>query len=540
MVKNIETIKILLFEDNPGDAGLIEAMLEEFNDFSYKIKNVESLDEGLNFLKKHSFNVILLDLGLPDSDGIDTFLDVHKIIPRIPIIILTGLNNEGTGINAVKKGAQDYLVKGQVNSKLLERSIRYSIERKKTEEKIQIFANVVESSDDAIITKSLDGIITSWNRGAEEIYGYSAKEILRKPISILEPDYLKGETNQLVERIKRGERIHHYETLRLKKDGTLINISITLSPVFDTSGELIAISTIARDITERKNAEEELKIASMYNRSLIEASLDPLVTIGPDGKITDVNGATELVTGYSRDNLIDADFSDYFTEPEKAKKGYRQVFKEGNVIDYPLEIKHKDGHVTPVLYNATVYKDESDRIIGVFAAARDITEIQQAENQLKETINELKRSNMELQSFAYITRHDLQEPLRSIASYAQLLKRRYQGQLDSDADDFIDFMVAGATRMKEQIQGLLEYSRVGTQGEEFKEFNSEEALNIAFDNLKSSIEECNAEVTHDKLPVITADENQITRVFQNLIGNALKFRKDGVKPKIHVSTQKTD
>ncbi|MGZ7160773.1 MAG: response regulator, partial [Methanobacterium sp.] len=117
MDKNIETIKILLFEDNPGDAGLIEAMLEEFNDFSYQLKNVESLDEGLNFLKKHSFNVILLDLGLPDSDGIDTFLDVHKIIPRIPIIILTGLNNEGTGINAVKKGAQDYLVKGQVNSK---------------------------------------------------------------------------------------------------------------------------------------------------------------------------------------------------------------------------------------------------------------------------------------------------------------------------------------------------------------------------------------------------------------------------------------
>ena len=252
MDKNVETIKILLFEDNLGDAGLIEVMLEEFNDFSYELKNVETLNEGLNFLKEHVFDVILLDSGLPDSDGIFTVLEVHKMSPEIPIIILTGLNDEETGISAVKKGAQDYLVKGQVNSKLLERSIRYSIERKNAEEKIQIFAKVVESSDDAIITKSLDGVITSWNRGAEEIYGYLSEEILGKSISILESDDLKGETNQLVERIKQGERIRHYETLRLKKDSTLINISITLSPVFDTSGELIAISTIARDITERK------------------------------------------------------------------------------------------------------------------------------------------------------------------------------------------------------------------------------------------------------------------------------------------------
>ncbi|MGZ7119290.1 MAG: sensor histidine kinase, partial [Methanobacterium sp.] len=149
------------------------------------------------------------------------------------------------------------------------------------------------------------------------------------------------------------------------------------------------------------------------------------------------------------------------------------------------------------------------------------------------------RSNMELQSFAYITSHDLQEPLRSIASYSQLLKRRYQGQLDSDADDFIDFMVAGATRMKEQIQGLLEYSRVGTPEEEFSEFNATDALNIALSNLKSSIDEFDAQINHDSLPDIVADESQITHVFQNLIGNALKFRKEGVRPEIHISSYKT-
>ena len=131
-------------------------------------------------------------------------------------------------------------------------------ERKKAEEKIQTLANAVESSDDAIVTESLDGIITSWNKGAEQIYGYSAEEILGKNLSILEPDNIKGEIKQLIEKIKQGEKIQRYETSRLKKDGTIINVSVTLSPVFNESGELVAISAIARDITERIKAEEAL------------------------------------------------------------------------------------------------------------------------------------------------------------------------------------------------------------------------------------------------------------------------------------------
>ena len=147
---------------------------------------------------------------------------------------------------------------------------------------------------------------------------------------------------------------------------------------------------IAKDITERKRAEEALRLSNLYNRSLIEASLDPLVTIGHDGKIKDVNGATEQVTGYSRDDLIGTDFSDYFTEPENARKGYQRVFIEGKVWDYPLEIHHKDGHITPVLYNASVYRDENGEVIGVFAAARDITERKKAEAALRKVHDNLE------------------------------------------------------------------------------------------------------------------------------------------------------
>ncbi len=262
---------------------------------------------------------------------------------------------------------------------------------KKAEEIIQTLANVVESSDDAILIKSLDGIIISWNNGAEKVYGYLAEEVLGKNISILEPGDTKEETKDLIEKIKQGERVHHYETLRMKKDGTIINVSVTLSPVFDTSGKLVAISTITRDITENKKAEEAIRLSNLYNRSLIEASLDPLVTIGRDGKITDVNNATEQVTGYSRNDLIGTDFSNYFTEPEKARAGYQQVFMDSEVRDYPLEIRHKDGHITLVLYNASVYRDENGEVTGVFAAARDITERKLAEEALKKAHENLEK-----------------------------------------------------------------------------------------------------------------------------------------------------
>ena len=164
-------------------------------------------------------------------------------------------------------------------------------------------------------------------------------------------------------------------------DGTVKHIHTTRHAVLNAAGELEKWVGTSADITERKRAEEALRVSNAYNRSLIEASLDPLVTIGRDGKITDVNAATESATGRSRDELIGTDFCDYFTEPEKAGAGYEHVFREGAVRDYPLELRHRDGRVISVLYNASVYRDEEGRVMGVFAAARDITERQRAAEQ---------------------------------------------------------------------------------------------------------------------------------------------------------------
>jgi PAS domain S-box-containing protein len=191
-------------------------------------------------------------------------------------------------------------------------------------------------------------------------------------------------------RILGGEEHVECEVEIERTDGIRIPCILTVNPFKGVGDELIGIIEDFNDITERKQAEEVLHRTSAYNRSLIEVSLDPIVTIDPEGKITDVNTATEVITGCSREELIGTDFSDYFTDPEKARAGYQQVFQEGVVQDYALEIRSRDGDITPVLYNASVYRDEAGNVIGLFAAARDITERRQAEQ-------ELARSNAELQ-----------------------------------------------------------------------------------------------------------------------------------------------
>ncbi|MGA2705897.1 MAG: PAS domain S-box protein, partial [Isosphaeraceae bacterium] len=405
--------------------------------------------------------------------------------------------------------------------------------RKQAEEAATVLASIVQATDDAIVSKSLDGTILSWNPGAERMYGYSEAQVLGQSFSMMLPEGAVDEWPVIVEKIKRGERVEHYETTRRRKDGQSLHVSLSSSPLRDAAGKVVGAAAIARDITERKRAEEALRRTSAYNRRLIEGSLDPLVTIGPDGKITDVNEATEGATGYPRAELIGKDFADYFTEPEEAREGYRRVFREGLVRDYALEIQNRDGHTIPVLYNAAIYRDEAGGVAGVIAAARDITERKRAAALLERHAAELARSNRELEQFAYIASHDLQEPLRMVASFLELLAERYKGRLDEKADLFISRAVDGAVRMKGLIDDLLGYSRVTTKARPLEVMETGAAVDEATSNLGKAIAEKGAVVTHDALPAVLADRTQLVQLFQNLIGNALKFC-DG-PPRVHVA-----
>ena len=212
------------------------------------------------------------------------------------------------------------------------------------------------------------------NDAGQRLFGVSSEVALGKCIMDVMPNIKKSDIyNKYRHILKTGEPLVIHQKLGDR------SLAVQVFKLGDSLGIIVS------DITERKRAEEALKLASAYNRSLIEASLDPLVTIGADGKITNVNATTEAETGYTRERLIGTDFCDYFTEPEKARAGYQQVLRDGKVFDYALDLRHRNGHVTSVLYNASVYRDEAGRVIGVFAAARGITERKRAEEALKES-----------------------------------------------------------------------------------------------------------------------------------------------------------
>ena len=419
-------------------------------------------------------------------------------------------------------------------------------ELKRTERALKESLNFQETLLDAvpvpIFYKNTEGKYIGCNAlFANEVVGLPKEEIIGKTYSELTnnaPENLIKEYDNIDLQVcqdgkkHRTELKNRYLTKSLGKE-----FVVTKVPFFNIQGQIDGLIGALFDITEHKKAEKAMKLANEYNRSLIEASVDPLVTIGPDGKITDVNNSTESVTGYSRRELIGTDFSDYFTDPEKAREGYQEVFRRGSVLNYALEIQNMNGHITPVLYNASIYRDESGKVIGVFAAARDITERKKAEEMLKQKLEELARSNAELEQFAYVASHDLQEPLRMVVSYLQLLQRKYQGKLDSKADKYIYFAVDGASRMQVLINDLLEFSRVTTKANEFEPTNCKSIMDQVLSDLEIFIRENRASISYGPLPVVMADPVQFAQVFQNLISNAIKFRSEEA-PQIKISAEK--
>jgi PAS domain S-box-containing protein len=183
---------------------------------------------------------------------------------------------------------------------------------------LNLLASIVEFSDDAILGISPEGNITSWNNGAQKIFGYTELEAVGKSVWLIYPQHNKLELQEILSRLNKGEVLDHFETQRQAKDGTILEVSLSISPIKDSEGKVIGISKIIRDLSRQKTA-------TGYARSLIEASLDPLVTISAEGKITDVNHSTEDITGVAREWLIGTDFSNYFTEPRKARQGYSKV-----------------------------------------------------------------------------------------------------------------------------------------------------------------------------------------------------------------------
>jgi PAS domain S-box-containing protein len=267
-----EKVEILLFEDNPGDAGLIEEMLEELTDFPYELKNAQTLKEGLDYLKEHPYDIILSDLGLPDNDGINTFFEIDAKNPQIPIIILTAVKDEKIGVDAVKRGAQDYLVKGEVDGRLLKRSIQYSIERKKADKEIkeseERYRIVTEQTGQLIYEYDIGKNEVYWKGAIEQITGYTPAELMQEGLEFwinnVHPDDRNLVWDQKVKGCDYAETpIQDMKNFQLeyrfrRKDGDYIYIEDNGVCLQKGSYLMNKVFGVMKDITERKKAEENL------------------------------------------------------------------------------------------------------------------------------------------------------------------------------------------------------------------------------------------------------------------------------------------
>jgi PAS domain S-box-containing protein len=344
---------------------------------------------------------------------------------------------------------------------------------------------------------------------------------------------------------------HGYASLAsfpLTADGSAfgaLNIYASEWNAFDDE-EVHLLTELADDLAygvTSLRTQDELRRNEANYRAIFDAANDAIFVHDTEtGAILDVNPKMTEMYGYTPEEARQINVEDISSgEPPYAQDDALQWIGkavEGEPQIFEWRSKDKAGRTFWVEVNLkrAVLADE-DRLLAII---RDVTQRKRAEEDLERYAEDLARSNAELQEFAYVASHDLQEPLRMVGSYVQLLAKRYQGRLDPDADEFIGFAVEGVERMERLINDLLEYSRVGTRGKPFEPTDSEAVLAESLENLKTGIQESRAEVTHDPLPTVNVDPLQLEQVLRNLIGNAMKFRREDEPPRIHVSAEKSD
>jgi PAS domain S-box-containing protein len=290
--------------------------------------------------------------------------------------------------------------------------------------------------------------------------------------------------------------------------------------------------------TESKQAYEAIKTSETRYRRLFETAQDGILILDAEtGQINDANPFLIQMLGYSHEELLGKKLWEIglFNDIVSSQNAFSELQEKEYIRYEDLPLETKDGHNINVEFVSNVYFVNGNEVIQ--CNIRDITKRRQAEEQSKILMKELARSNADLQQFAYAASHDLQEPLRNIAGFVQLLEKRYKDKLDEKAAEFIDYIVSGVQTMEQLIKDLLAYSQVETKIKTFGPINCSVALEKAIYNLHKSLEVVNAELTYDLLPTVTGDASQLSRLFQNLIGNAIKFHGNN-SPKIHISAQK--
>jgi PAS domain S-box-containing protein len=403
----------------------------------------------------------------------------------------------------------------------------------------QRFTSMLEGVRDyAIIFLTPDGRVTTWNKGAEQIKGYEADEIVGQSFSrfYLPEDIAAGKPAQEL-RTTLAEGRFEEEDWRVRKDGSHFWASVVMTALRDADGKVNGVVKITRDLTNRKQAEAALEESERAFRTLAESMPQMVWMCLPDGMNVYFNQRWADYTGLTLEESYGRGWNTPFHPDDRqpAMDAWNHATATGEIYQIECRLRRSDGSYHWFITRGVPFRDSEGHILKWFGTCTDIDDMKRAETEIRSYAADLQRSNRELEHFAYVASHDLQEPLRAVSSFSELLAKRYHGQLDNDADEFITFIIDGAKRMQNLINDLLTFSRVGTRGQHFTRVKSEEILQTARDNLEVSIAESAAIITHDPLPMLVADQGQLTQLLQNLLGNAIKFHRPGVAPRIHVS-----
>ena len=407
------------------------------------------------------------------------------------------------------------------------------------------FRSVVDSANDGILVYDKQLNVVAGNLAAERILGLPLANIIGAAgfTSLLPCVHADGSPILPDERptrltVKSGKPLTGQIVGIYRADGSMNWVSVNtgfLRRPGDTDWYGV-VSTIG-DITKQRHAEIALSASEALYRQTFELATAGIAHVDLSGRFMKVNRRLCEILGYGEQELIGRPVKEIsHPEDRNLTDSQRMRVRSGEKQSVRFEKRYlrKSGAIVWVDLSVALACDASGVPQYEIALFDDITERKKAEAALREAHEELKRSNAELEQFAYVASHDLQEPLRMVSSYTQLLMRRYGDKLDGDAKEFTAFIVDGATRMKQLIEDLLAYSRVGTRDKNFKPVDAESSLKRALTNLRAAIQDSGATVTQDKLPTIPCDEVQLAQLFQNLIGNALKFRKPDAAPAVHV------
>jgi PAS domain S-box-containing protein len=415
-------------------------------------------------------------------------------------------------------------------------------DRKRAAEAKGRLAAIVEFSEDAIISKDLNGIITSWNRGAANLFGYTAAEAVGQPITILIPPDRLSEEPEILERVRRGQPIEHYETVRRRKDGTMLHISLTISPVRDDQGQIIGVSKIARDITEWKRAEQALLQSEERYRTLVSQVKDyAIFRTDRAGFATTWNEGVKGVLGFDESEFIGMDIAASIFTPEDIAAGVPQrelqTAATHGAANNDRWMRRKDGTRFYASGMTTALKDRTGRLTGFSKVLRDDTDNRHAEEKLERTVAErtadLRAANEQLEAFVYSIAHDLRAPLRSMGGFSQLLIDDHAASLNETGRNLLKRIQASSEFMDRLLVDLLAYGRTARAELELGRVDLHKAWGSALLQCAIQVEQTKASVEAiEPLPPVRAHEITLSLVLGNLLGNALKFVAPGVQPRV--------